>query len=69
MPKKTKFKPRITRIKLNPEQAVLMCECYLVGKKYVGPGSNYDQGCKPNAVYDRWIEAANIVTALDTVSS
>ncbi len=27
MPKK-KFKPVITRVKLNPEQAVLSCECY-----------------------------------------
>ena len=29
--KKTKFKPRITRVKLNPEQAVLSCACYDVG--------------------------------------
>jgi len=28
MPKKPKFKPEITRVKLNPEQAVLYCECY-----------------------------------------
>lgn len=28
MPKKQKFKPVITRIKLNPEQAVLGCMCY-----------------------------------------
>jgi len=26
--KKLKFKPEITRIKLNPEQAVLSCSCY-----------------------------------------
>lgn len=28
MPQKLKFKPVITRIKLNPEQAVLACSCY-----------------------------------------
>ncbi len=28
MPKKSKFKPVITRVKLNPEQAVLGCLCY-----------------------------------------
>lgn len=29
MPRKPKFRPRITRVKLNPEQAVLSCGCYL----------------------------------------
>jgi hypothetical protein len=28
MSKKPKFRPRITRVKLNPEQAVLACSCY-----------------------------------------
>lgn len=28
MKKKVKFKPVITRIKLNPEQAILVCPCY-----------------------------------------
>ena len=28
MPRKPKFRPEITRIRLNPEQAVLTCECY-----------------------------------------
>jgi len=28
MPRKPKFKPEITRVKLNPEQAVLGCSCY-----------------------------------------
>lgn len=26
--RKLEFKPRITRVKLNPEQAVLTCNCY-----------------------------------------
>jgi hypothetical protein len=28
---KPKFKPVITRVKLNPEQAVLSCDCYNTG--------------------------------------
>ncbi len=28
MSKKPKFKPKVTRIKLNPEQAVLSCACW-----------------------------------------
>lgn len=28
MPRKRKFRPVITRIKLNPEQAVLSCDCF-----------------------------------------
>jgi len=31
MGRKPKFKPMITRIKLNPEQAVLSCNCYSNG--------------------------------------
>ncbi len=31
MPKKPKFRPKITRIKLNPEQAVLACTCWMTG--------------------------------------
>jgi len=31
MPRKLKFRPRISRVKLNPEQAVLSCNCYDLG--------------------------------------
>jgi len=34
MPRKPKFKPVITRIKLNPEQAVLSCNCFNTGTRY-----------------------------------
>lgn len=34
MPKKPKFKPEITRVRLNPEQAVLACGCYDVGTNF-----------------------------------
>ena len=33
MKKKTRFSPVVTRIKLNPEQAVLSCACYNTGNK------------------------------------
>ena len=38
MPQKSRFKPEITRVKLNPEQAVLQCDCDTVGQRLVGPG-------------------------------
>ena len=28
MPKKPKFNPEVSRVNLNPEQAVLACDCY-----------------------------------------
>jgi hypothetical protein len=31
MPRKPKFKPTVTRVKLNPEQAVLACGCWSTG--------------------------------------
>lgn len=39
MPKKPKFRPRITRVKLNPEQAVLACECFAGGRVWDPPAS------------------------------
>lgn len=35
MSKKPKFKPEITRVKLNPEQAVLTCDCYDQTRKFL----------------------------------
>jgi hypothetical protein len=51
MGRKPKFKPVITRIRLNPEQAVLLCDCYdtgvdmgsLVETDGINPGTQ--QGC------------------------
>lgn len=34
MSKKMKFKPEITRVRLNPEQAVLACTCYSGGLRW-----------------------------------
>ena len=35
--RKPKFSPEITRVKLNPEQAVLVCDCYKRGTRLGGP--------------------------------
>lgn len=40
MLRKPKFKPEVTRIKLNPEQAVLTCLCWDVGKIGIGRAGN-----------------------------
>jgi hypothetical protein len=39
MGRKLKFKPTITRVKLNPEQAVLTCGCYTTGGRWSGRAS------------------------------
>jgi len=39
MTEKIRFKPVITRIKLNPEQAVLACGCYGLGRKSSSGGT------------------------------
>ncbi|MCX5694548.1 MAG: hypothetical protein NT014_05455 [Candidatus Omnitrophica bacterium] len=62
MPKKLKFKPEITRIKLNPEQAVLSCSCYDVGMQATESGSSLANGdadnCCNGKSYD-WHWACN----------
>jgi hypothetical protein len=57
MPKKPKFRPVITRVKLNPEQAVLACNCWTAGhtnsgtKTSVGVSSDICSGSGgPNRV-------------------
>jgi hypothetical protein len=45
------FKPKITRIKLNPEQAVLSCDCYDQGTKaraFSGSLNSYMYGVSCN---------------------
>lgn len=42
MSRKLKFKPEITRIKLNPEQAVLECICYTAEKASTEATSKYN---------------------------
>jgi len=63
MPRKAKFRPRITRIKLNPEQAVLACNCQLVGQNIRhnpwGAYDNVHDGVGPicNIVHARWVRS------------
>ncbi|MBN3038786.1 MAG: hypothetical protein JW869_05135 [Candidatus Omnitrophica bacterium] len=45
MAKKQKFNPQITRVKLNPEQAVLACACYNSGYDGAGDSHPAQQGC------------------------
>ncbi|MFH1354692.1 MAG: hypothetical protein ABIH19_00880 [Candidatus Omnitrophota bacterium] len=40
MRKKNRFKPRVKRIVLNPEQAVLSCDCYTTGLRTHNTASN-----------------------------
>jgi hypothetical protein len=43
MAKKLRFKPTITRVKLNPEQAVLSCDCYGLDHR-VAAGTYWSNG-------------------------
>lgn len=45
MSKKPKFNPEITRVKLNPEQAVLTCTCFDANKRQGGTHGNVVQVC------------------------
>ena len=44
MVKKPKFRPKMSRIKLNPEQAVLTCDCYTSSGK-LRPAGHGEYGC------------------------
>lgn len=54
MPRKPKFRPLITRVKLNPEQAVLQCSCIddessggidITGATYCAGKGSYGDAC------------------------
>ena len=42
--KKARFKPQVSRVKLDPEQAVLLCDCYNSGERWMltTPGTGAD---------------------------
>ncbi|MBU1810845.1 MAG: hypothetical protein KJ629_06870, partial [Candidatus Omnitrophica bacterium] len=66
--RKMKFRPEITRVKLNPEQAVLTCECFSGNGKLI-MGRSYGTGglhvvCK-NLGYDRMTQFAYDCTTRD----
>ncbi len=43
--KRPKFNPEITRVKLNPEQAVLVCPCYNVSEEGTDVASHVSNNC------------------------
>lgn len=45
MSRKPKFNPEITRVKLNPEQAVLSCTCFDANKLEGGTHGSATQVC------------------------
>jgi len=45
MAEKLRFKPVITRIKLNPEQAVLACSCFARGRTWATARSRVTTVC------------------------
>jgi hypothetical protein len=62
MSRKPKFKPVITRIKLNPEQAVLICSCYDGGVQMSAPtltrpSFGGTRGCVKSGKSYSWVRA------------
>ena len=55
MPRKPKFRPRITRVKLNPEQAVLLCTCYNIGRRYQYNATNSGNICSVLGAASKYI--------------
>jgi len=49
--KKLKFRPVITRVRLNPEQAVLACSCYSGGWQLYLANDCVGGGAKPSGPY------------------
>ena len=48
MSRKPKFRPVVTRVKLNPEQAVLACNCWSGTKVARGNKNTYSNVCVAN---------------------
>jgi hypothetical protein len=55
MPKKPKFRPEITRVKLNPEQAVLSCSCDTIGSGAGGLNFYYNPDYGAEQCYYKWV--------------
>lgn len=58
MRKKIKFKPRVSRIKLNPEQAVLICDCHN------GEGYGRQDGWNADAAHT-WVPICNVLREMN----
>jgi hypothetical protein len=53
MSRKPKFRPEITRVKLNPEQAVLSCVCYNADGYTTWHGFSHGHGLERNVCSGR----------------
>ena len=51
MPKNPKFKPTISRVRLNPEQAVLTCDCYNNDRRTRWEARVTDTGGQAGAIF------------------
>ena len=64
---KPKFNPIVTRVKLNPEQAVLACSCYNSNRAYSTTSRNNRAAiCQPNVSMDRFCNRNNRTSAAST---
>jgi len=50
MTRKRKFRPKIFRIKLNPEQAVLTCDCFDLTSHFITQTASVLPGAIPNTI-------------------
>jgi hypothetical protein len=65
MSKKPKFKPEITRVKLDPEQAVLNCACYNLGLR----ASYLSSTATPSGFSAHCLNTRQIVWSVDNACS
>jgi hypothetical protein len=64
MSRKLKFKPKITQVKLNPEQAVLACVCYNQNYDYQNTTkAKYSTG-ESKTLCDYWGVPRNTTTGI-----
>jgi len=74
--RKMKFRPEITRVKLNPEQAVLSCVCSQTGMRGVSSGFTFSGAavqygtlCNNRAITHRWAQNLWVADEPDSVWS
>jgi hypothetical protein len=65
MAKKTKFTPILTRIKLNPEQAVLTCNCHNFPWQGSHYGYRWESGSDRGNVWRRMCVGKNISSRVE----
>ncbi len=66
MEKKPEFNPEVTRVKLNPEQAVLACDCFDTGRKVNVGGAASGMACNDAGVPKNRRSASGIASGTIT---